>query len=163
MFIWKASVILKEIEKHMPELAEKIISIRSKWSQKAPVEIIEKIWPTIVPETIDYGIMEKAGRVVVIPVENLGWNDVGSWESLFDVLPADENGNIIIARNYSGITTTDTLVYANTSERLVTTIGLSNMIIVDTKDALLLCSRNETQNVKKLIEKLKQMDRGDFL
>lgn len=163
MFIWKVSVILKAMEKWMPDLAQKIHTIQEVWQKETPREVIENIWPTIIPQTIDYGIMEKAERVVVLPAEDLGWNDVGSWESLFDVLPADENGNIIIASKYSGLSTTGTLVYAGATNRLITTIGLNNMIIVDTQDALLVCSRNDTQNVKKLLENLKQMDRGEFL
>jgi mannose-1-phosphate guanylyltransferase len=83
--------------------------------------VIADVWPTIKPQTIDYGIMEHAENVAVLPAAGLGWNDVGSWDSLFEVLPADENGNILLADDYLGFDTQQSLVLARNSGRLIVT------------------------------------------
>ncbi|OQY25438.1 MAG: mannose-1-phosphate guanylyltransferase, partial [Anaerolineaceae bacterium 4572_32.1] len=101
-------------------------------------EALERVWQDVEDQTIDYGIMEGARDVAVIPVD-IGWSDVGSWASLLDILPGDEDGNVITGRHLN-IDTQDTLVYS--PNRLVATIGLKNMIVVDTGDALLICPKD---------------------
>ncbi|MBA4383552.1 MAG: mannose-1-phosphate guanylyltransferase [Anaerolinea sp.] len=154
MFIWKADVILAEIKRYMPELYETIIKLTPMLMDDHLNTDFSEYWASIKPQTIDYGIMEKSDKVVVLPASNLGWNDVGSWDSLFDVLNPDLNGNIVINAQHIGMDTVDTMVYSTSKERMVVTIGAKNMIIVDTPDALLICPRGESQKIKELVQYL---------
>jgi mannose-1-phosphate guanylyltransferase len=110
-------------------------------------------------ETIDYGIMERAEDVAVIPVD-IGWSDVGDWAALYDLLPANGEGNVVVGPHV-GLDTTGCLIHG--SRRLVATIGLENMIVVDTEDALLVCPKERAQEVKKLVDMLKEMGRDEYL
>lgn len=163
MFIWRVDAILDEIGRHMPALNHQLMEIQQSWGRSERDSVIATIWPQIEPQTIDYGIMEKAGQVAVLPAVELGWNDVGSWESLFDVLPADENGNILISVNHLGIETKNSLICADGSDRLIVTIGASDLVIVDTGDALLVCPKNDSQKVREVVNLLKKLDRNEYL
>ena len=156
MFIWRADRILKEIDSLMPDLAGKLTEIGNVWGQAKQPEILQQVWPTIQPQTIDYGIMEHAAQVALLPAAELGWNDVGSWESLFDVLPADENGNIIVQARHFGLNTEACLIFGNDDQkRLIVTIGVKNHIVVDTGDVVMICPRNDAQKVRELVNKFK--------
>ena len=161
MFVWRADHIMHKFSEFMPELASGLFKIEEVWDQPQKTEVLESIWSGIKPETIDYGIMEKATDVAVLPVVNLGWNDVGSWDSLFDVLPLDDDGNIVVNAQYFGYDTKNSLIWAEKSSRPIVTLGARNLIIVDTGDVLFVCPREEAHNIKKLIEFLisKEMDR----
>jgi mannose-1-phosphate guanylyltransferase len=163
MFIWRVDRILDEMTRLMPELAASLEKIRAAWRDTQPREVIQQVWPGIKPETIDYGIMEHAQKVASIPAPDLGWNDVGSWDSLFEVLPADENGNIILAKNYIGIDTKNSLVVGEQGRKLITLIGAENLIIVETDDAVLICKRDNSQKVKDLVNLLKNSDTIAYL
>ena len=163
MFIWKVGVILAEIKRYMPALYETIQQLKTYLVVDHGQNEFIKKWSEIKPQTIDYGIMEKSDRVVVLPASSLGWNDVGSWDSLFEVLTPDLNGNIVINANHIGMETNDTLVYSTSKERMVVSIGSQNMIIVDTPDALLICPRGESQKVKELVQYLKENQYTHYL
>jgi mannose-1-phosphate guanylyltransferase len=96
--------------------------------------------------------MEGASDVAVIPVD-IGWSDVGSWASLLDIIPPNESGNVIISGEHLPLDTSGTLIQAS---KLVATIGLRDMIIIDTEDALLICPRDRSQEVKKIVERLQK-------
>ncbi|MEN8171318.1 MAG: sugar phosphate nucleotidyltransferase [Chloroflexota bacterium] len=155
MFVWRVSRILDEITHQMPDLEAKLNQISASWDQPDVQTIIQGVWPTIEPETIDYGVMENAGDVVIIPAKGLGWHDVGSWDALFDVLPTDEHGNIFEGDGYIALDTNHTLVYKNTSDRLVVTLGVDDLIIVDTGDVLLVTKVDQAQHVRKIVNQLK--------
>ncbi|MEA4910404.1 MAG: sugar phosphate nucleotidyltransferase [Anaerolineaceae bacterium] len=163
MFMWTVERIWNEIHTLMPELAAKLDEIAADWGTDLQDQVLQSVWPTIKPETVDYGIMEKADRVAVLSASGLGWNDVGSWESLFDVLTPDENGNIVLGANHVGLETTHSLVCANQSDRLIVTIGARDLIIVDTGDALMVCPRDDSQKVRQMVNLLKQMGRHEYL
>ncbi|KAF0112076.1 MAG: mannose-1-phosphate guanylyltransferase [Chloroflexi bacterium] len=156
MFIWKVEVVLNEIRRFMPTLYDIVNQLSPLLAvDHANQEFID-LWYSIKPQTIDYGIMEKSDRVVVIPASDLGWNDVGSWDSLFEVLSPDLNGNIVLSSKHIGIDTDDCLIYSTSPVRLVVTIGTQNMIVIDTPDAVLVCPRGESQKVKELVQYLKE-------
>lgn len=155
MFIWQTAEIMAEFRKYMPDLAGSIKKLSTIIGQDHSDDRFIKEWATIKPETIDYGIMEKSDRVVVIPVADIGWSDVGSWDSLFDVMPADENGNIILGELIHPLESRNSLIFSDEKEKMVIPLGVQNMIIVNTPDALLICPRGESQKVKKLVEYLK--------
>jgi mannose-1-phosphate guanylyltransferase len=159
MFIWKASTILREFEKLMPQLYAQLMEIDAALGTAEERAVLERVWPQVKNETIDYGIMERAEDVVVIPVD-IGWSDVGDWAALFELLPANGEGNVVVGQHI-GLDTTGCLIHS--SSRLVTTIGLEDMIVVDTADALLVCPRERAQDVKKLVDMLKRMGRDGYL
>ena len=117
-----------------------------------------RVWHTVEKQTIDYGIMENAKDVAVIPVD-IGWSDVGSWASLLDILEPDENGNVVIDGDHLSVDSTGLLI---NSKKLVATIGVSNLVIVDTDDVLMICPRDKSQDVKKIVEKL-QKQKTEYL
>ncbi len=159
MFIWRVDKILDEFMRLMPELAAQLRKISDAWNTPSRSEVVGEEWPKIQPQTIDYGIMEKARSVAVIPATDLEWNDVGSWESLYDVLPADENGNIVLQGNFINVDTQQSVIYSDSNERLLVTIGLKDIIVIDSGDALLVCNRKDAQKVRSVVKILK--DRGE--
>ncbi len=163
MFIWRVDRILDEIQTLMPALADTLAKIAAAWNTDQQNAVVQQLWGAIQPQTIDYGIMEKAQKVVVLPAGALGWNDVGSWESLFDVLSADEHGNIILGANHIGIDTRSSLVCADRQKRLIVTIGVNDLVVVDTGDAVLICPRSDSQRVKDVVSQLKQTGRTEYL
>ncbi|MCX6054922.1 MAG: sugar phosphate nucleotidyltransferase [Chloroflexi bacterium] len=163
MFIWHVDAILNEIKQYMSTLFGVIEELSPLLGVDHSAKVFIEKWDSINPQTIDYGIMEKSGRVVVLPASDLGWNDVGSWDSLFDVIPPDLNGNIVLNAQHIGMETRDSLILSTSKERLVVTLGLQNMIIIDTADALMVCSRGETQKVKELVQFLKDNQYTHFL
>jgi mannose-1-phosphate guanylyltransferase len=163
MFIWHVDTILSEIAKQMPELSNQLDVIGEAWGTSKQDEVLNSRWKDLKNETVDYGIMEKAERVAVLPAGGLGWSDVGMWSSLFEVLLPDMNGNIATNTNlHLAHETHNTLVYGG-SERLIVTIGVDDMVIVDTGDALLICKTDQSQRVKEVVEHLKKHRQEKFL
>lgn len=156
MFVWRTGRVRSEFERQLPQTARCLKDIEVTLGSPDHARTMESIWPQIPRETIDYGIMEAAENVAVIPVD-IGWSDVGSWASLLDILPPDECGNVVLDANHYAIDTERTLVRAN---RLVATIGLRDTIIVDTPDALLVCAADRAQDVRQVVEKLQQNGNG---
>ena len=163
MFIWRVDVVMGEIERQMPDLHNKLESISDAWLDDAKMDTLVNIWPLIEPQTIDYGIMEKAQQVVVIPSVDLGWNDVGSWSSLFDSVDGDESGNIILRGDPITFDTQGTLICGDSPEHLIVTIGVEDLIIIDSGDAILVCDRKHAQRVRDVVDYLKQQGRKDYL
>jgi mannose-1-phosphate guanylyltransferase len=150
MFIFRAGRMLEEFERQMPKFYSRLLEVKNALGAPDYQVVLEQNWPRIAKQTIDYGVMEGASRVVVIPVE-IGWTDVGSWGSLFDFLPANASENVLVG-DHLDIDTQRTLVFGK--KRLVATLGVKDLIIVDTEDALLVCSRDHEQEVKLIVEKL---------
>lgn len=163
MFIWRVDEILKEIAKFMPELHDTITRIKAYIGAAHDAEDFVREWLGIQPQTIDYGIMEKSDRVVVMPAVDLGWNDVGSWDSLFEVMQADEQGNILLTDETITIDTRNSLVFSNEENKKIIALGIQNMIIINTSDALLVCPRGDSQKVKMLVEYLRTNQYTPFL
>ncbi|HHW01459.1 MAG TPA: mannose-1-phosphate guanylyltransferase [Thermoanaerobacterales bacterium] len=159
MFVWKTSVILSNFERFLPRLYHKISEIEPYIGTAKERDAVEEIYPALQDISIDYGIMERAEEVVVIPGD-FGWNDVGSWDSLGSVFPPDENGNITKG-DFVDIETRNSIIYSN--GRLVAAVGLEDMIVVETSDALLVCPKKKAQDVKKVVEQLKKMGREELL
>lgn len=163
MFIWEVQQVLDEFERQLPEHFSGISRISDSLGTTSQDAITSEIWSNMKPKTIDYGIMEDAKRTAIIPAEGLGWSDIGSWESFFDVMQVDENGNIIRGGESISMDTRNSLFYLYGSERLVVTIGVEDLVVVDTGDVLLLCSRDKAQDVRKVIKVLKHKELDDYL
>jgi mannose-1-phosphate guanylyltransferase len=155
MFVWRAARILDEFAAQMPALSRGLQQIAAAWQTPQWQVVIAAVWAELQAQTIDYGIMEGAQDVAVIPADGLQWNDVGSWESLFDVLPGDAEGNIVRGGGHIGLNTHGSLIYTNQEDRLVVTIGVDDLVIVDTGDVLLVCRRDQAQNVRQVVQQLK--------
>jgi mannose-1-phosphate guanylyltransferase len=163
MFVWKTARILEEFEHQMPGLKSALDKIGSARGTPAQEDVMQSIWPGLIIQTIDYGVMEKAERVAVLPAGGLGWSDVGSWDSLFEVLIPDSDGNIVFSGQHIPVETHDSLVYGNGGARLVVTIGVDDLVIVDTGDVLLVCHKSQTQKVRQVVGKLKDTGQDTYL
>lgn len=163
MFVWRADVILDEIGRHMPDLRQTLDAILADWDTPRRLETLERLWPTLRNETIDYGVMEHAEKVAVLPASGLEWSDIGNWNSLFDVLLPDEQGNIVFGGNHLPLDTSHSLVYGNNDGRLIVTIGVDNLIIVDSGDVLLICRKDQAPRVRQVVEYLQQNQKEEYL
>jgi len=155
MFTWRVERILEEFAAQMPELYAGLQEIRQAIGTPQEHAVLQRVWSGLKNETIDYGIMEFARDVIVIMADNLQWNDVGSWDSLFDVLPADPQGNIVVGGQHIGLDTHQSLVYVDQEHRLIVTIGIEDLVVVDTGDVLLVCRKDQTQKVRQVVQQLK--------
>ena len=160
MFMWRAERILAEMQRQMPRFYEQLMQIDAALGALREAQVVGDVWPTVVPQTIDYGIMEGAQDVAVIPAD-IGWSDIGSWATLLDILPGDKDGNVVIDADHIGVDTHQTLVYGN--NRLVATIGVSCLVVVDTDDVLLICPHDRAQDVKKIVEELRTKGETKYL
>jgi mannose-1-phosphate guanylyltransferase len=163
MFVWKADAILSEIQRQMPELSGVIAEISNAWNTPSQDDVLGSLWHGIKPQTIDYGIMEKAERVAVLPAGGLGWSDVGSWDSLFEVLFPDFNGNVPVNAQHLLLDTHNTLIYGNGNERLIVTIGLDDIVVVDSGDVLMICKTDQSQKVREVVDHLKKNNQEKYL
>ena len=159
MFIWKTEAILGEFAHQMPILHKQLETIREALGTDQATTVLEKVWEKVEKQTIDYGIMEHAREVAVIPAQ-FEWNDIGSWKTLMDLLQTDEKGNVLIGEHLA-LDTQNTLVYS--PNKLVATVGLENMVIVETGDALLICPQDRAQDVRDVVNALRERKRDDLL
>ncbi len=155
MFVWQVDHIMEEFSRQMPDLSSRLSKISQAWATHEQESVLKREWSAIVTETVDYGIMEGAQKVAVIPAEGLKWNDVGSWDSLFDVLSPDQAGNIVLGGKYIGEGTRDSLVLNTQDDRLIVTIGINNLVVVDTGDVLLVCGKDDAQKVRQVVNQLR--------
>jgi mannose-1-phosphate guanylyltransferase len=162
MFVWRVDRILEEIERQMPALYSALERIREAWDSPERETILAQSWMDLESVTIDYGIMEGARDVVVIPAQGLGWLDVGDWSRLFDIQSKTKDGNVVLADKTILQEVTDTLILqegSGESGRLIAAFGVEDLIIIDVDDVLLICSRDRAGEVKRLVDELR--DKGD--
>lgn len=164
MFIWRADIILGEINRQLPELDKALKKISSAWGGSDQAKVLGENWKDLKNVTVDYGVMENAERVAVLPAGGLGWSDVGMWSSLFEVLLPDMSGNISTNSNqHLAYETHNTLVYNVNSEKLIVTIGVDDMVIVDGGDIIMVCKTDQSQKVKDVVEHLKKHRQEKYL
>ncbi|MGZ3608955.1 MAG: mannose-1-phosphate guanylyltransferase [Ktedonobacteraceae bacterium] len=149
MFVWKVETILTELKKDLPELAQKIYVIVESMGTPRERATLDELWPTLQTISIDYGVMEKASKFAVIPVE-IGWNDVGNWEQYGSLFPADQD-EVRCVGHHVDLGSSNIFVYNNT-QRQVFTIGLEDVVIVEMDDKTVICHKDEVQRVKELAE-----------
>lgn len=163
MFVWTAKRILQEIERLMPTLYLALQEIERTIGTPDEAAVTAQIWEGLESETIDYGVMEGAEGVVVIPADDLGWFDVGGWDRLGDLLESDISGNIVRAGETLLSDTKGTVVYQEGSlKRLIATLGLEDIVIIDTKDVLLVCDRSQAEEVRRLVAGLSEFSLEDY-
>ncbi len=151
MFIWRVDVILKEFQRLQPSIYKLI-------GTKASSAHIQSVWQKLPSISIDYGILENAKNVAAVPASNIGWSDLGSWESLSEELESDKKGNILRG-DVLAIENKNCMVFSQ--HKFVAAIGLDNITVVDTKDALLICRTDQSQKVKDVVSALLKQKRNE--
>ena len=159
MFAWKVSVILENFQRYLPRLFRSMQELIPVLDTEEEAEGVAEVYPHLQSTSIDYGILERSDEVLVVPGD-FGWNDVGSWDALGVIFPPDDDGNIVKAEHV-GIKTRNSIIYGD--ERLIATIGLDNVIIAETGDAILVCPRERAQEVKDLVELLKAKGMNEYI
>jgi mannose-1-phosphate guanylyltransferase len=153
MFIWRVDSLAEELRRLQPEILEGVRKIARAWESREQERVTARIWATLPNVTIDQGVMEHATRVAVVPAE-MGWSDVGDWHGLGELITHDERGNSVRG-DMMQIDTTNSVVWSETG-RMIATIGVDNVVVVDTDDALLVVDRNRAQDVRKVVDGLKE-------
>jgi len=160
IFIFRADVMLQAIAAHMPELALGLDTLRGALRTQSYPRILAKVFPKLPSTSIDYGVMEKASDIAVVPAE-FGWSDVGSFEALPEVRPADAQGNVVSGTGPVVIDCQGCVVLG--TERPVAVVGLTDMVVVDSGDALLVIPKQRSQDVRKAVEALRARKAERFL
>ena len=160
MFMFKASTYIEELGQHAPIMLEACQkTIAGKQFDLDFTRFDEQSFRACPPDSIDYAVMEKTDQAAIIPID-VGWSDVGSWSSLANILPSDNDGNVL----QGDVLTVDcSQNYFHSSSRLIAAIGLENHCIIETKDAVLVAPKHRDQDVKKIVEQLKKQDRGESM
>ena len=159
MFIWRASTILRNFERFLPSIYRDLRRIGDAMGTDDEFNVIESVYPRIESVSIDCGIMEKSEDVLVVPGE-FGWSDVGSFDMMGVLHKADADGNITVGDQIN-VDSKNCITYS--SGRLIATIGLENVVIVETEDAVLVCDKSRVQDVKKVTERLRRDRRIELL
>jgi mannose-1-phosphate guanylyltransferase len=159
MFIWKCSTLLGMVEHLMPELHSATQKIVAAWGTQRREQVMAREWAALADSTIDQGIMERASRVAVVPAE-IGWSDVGDWNGLGELIEHDSVGNSVRG-DLVLVETTRSVVWSETG-RLVALVGLDNIVVVDTDDALMVIDRQRAQDVRRIVDQLKKLKRTEL-
>lgn len=145
MFVWSARTIMEEFDKYLPQVSNFFL-------KNDTLKKVELNWKNLPNISIDYGILEKSSKVAAIEAKNIGWSDLGSWESLYDVLSGNKIINVIRG-DVIDIDSKNSLIFG--FNKPIAAIGLEDIVIIDTKDALLVCRKQDSQKVKDAVSFLK--------
>lgn len=159
MFIWKVSTILHNMEKYLPETYAGLQRIQNAIATEDEQNVLEREFEAFHSESIDYGIMEKAQNIYILS-GSFGWDDVGSWLAVERIRQSNEFGNVITG-NAVTVDTKNTIIEGG--KKLIATVGIEDLIVVDTEDALLICEKDSAGNIKKVLENLKICNRTEYL
>ena len=159
IYVWKTNTILERIKEFIPDIYSRYLKINKAFGTKSFDRVLEKEYPQMDKVSPEYTILENYKKIAVIPLD-LGWSDVGSWSVLKDVLVKPKNKHYVKGEHLD-IDSKNLLVYG--SKKLVITVGLKDLVIVDTDDVILICDKNETQKVKEVVEKLEKSKKAGLL
>ncbi|MDD8017398.1 MAG: mannose-1-phosphate guanylyltransferase [Bacteroidota bacterium] len=159
MFIWRVDVILSEMQKSLPELYAQLIQLQPSIGTPLFDHNLETTYGLIRSISIDYGVMEKAGRVYAVKGD-FGWNDLGSWDEVSRISSKDEHGNFAEGK-IIGINSKNTYVHG--ADKIIAIVGVEDLIVIDTPDALLICKKGESQNVKEVVDHLRHKQMNEYL
>jgi mannose-1-phosphate guanylyltransferase len=162
-FVWSSATILDLYRTHAPEAYAALERIMAAMDTPDEERVTAEQYATIPKMSVDYGVFSRIGRgeMLSIPAD-LGWADVGAWDVLYDELAEDEDANVVLTSEHVGIETHNSLIYSTTG-KLIATIGLDGVVIVDTPDALLVAPADRAQDVKKIVERLKDEGKTEYL
>ncbi len=159
MFIWKASTIMDYYKNLLPDVYVCLEEIGEAMFTEQEHSVIERVYPEIPKISVDYGIMERAKGILMLKGD-FGWSDVGSWDALDTLYQSDEEGNICYGKNQL-IDTKNCIIYAK--NKLIAAVGVENMIIVETEDAILVCDKEKAQQVKEVVAALEEKGWTEYL
>ena len=159
MFVWKVSSILKNIENFMPEVYTGLLRIQESIGTDNYEQILEKEFISFRSESVDYGIMEKAEHIYTIP-GTFGWDDVGSWLAVDRIRKSNEFGNVV-SGNIITVNSKNCIIEG--SKKLIAAVGLEDLIVVDSEDAMLICEKQSAGDIKKVLENLKICNRDEYV
>ena len=158
MFMFQANRLIDELTNHSPDIVKAIkSSVENATHDFDFIRLEKKAFESSPSNSIDYALMEKSNNVVVVPLD-AQWNDIGSWSALYDIGVKDDNGNVIQGDVFTEETTN---TYINATNHMVATIGVQDLVIVDTPNATLISTKDKAQEVKKIVEQLQQQDREE--
>jgi len=161
IFVSRLDRMLDELARQMPELYERMLEIEKAFDDpEVGAQRLAQIWPTLPDISIDYGVIEGAEKVAVVPLL-AGWNDAGSWDALDHVLDSDDRANVQVCGDMLLLNSNSNIVYGDS--RFVALIGVSDLVVVDTGDALLIAHKRQIQSVKHVVEHLRQFNRAELL
>jgi len=160
IFVWKLGHLLNLFKKHLPNIYNALEKVNKVIGTEKEMEILADEFKKIEPISIDYGIMEKLTKMLVIPAD-FGWADIGNWRTIKDILSKNDNDDLVKGK-YVNIDSSGNLVYG-ASGKLITAIGIKNMIIIETKDAVLICPKERAQEVKKIVKKIEDNKLDEYL
>ncbi|MBI1806128.1 MAG: mannose-1-phosphate guanylyltransferase [Ignavibacteria bacterium] len=159
MFIWRVDTIMQEIQRLLPEMHKELMKVEDSIDDEKYDHVVETAYRTIRSISVDYGVMEKAKEVYVLK-GNFGWSDVGSWDEVYRISGKDEYGNSLTGKGFLQ-DTTNTLVYSG--DKFVATIGVEDLIVIATENAVLVCKQGRSQEVKEVVDYLRRKQMPDFL
>lgn len=160
IFVWRISTIREQFEEHLPHLHDGLQEIAQHLDTREEEEVIARVYQQIKSISIDYGVMEKAKNVLVLP-SNFEWNDLGSWDEVYKLSPKDKDDNALCEGDHALLNTSGCLI--DVPGKTVAALGLRDLIIVETEDALLLCPREHAQEVKEVVDLLKRKKKSNLL
>jgi len=160
MFIWTVNNILSEFDEFLPELSDDLLKIENSVGGDNFEELLYDIYSRTKPISIDYGIMEHAKHVCVIKA-NFNWNDLGSWEAVYNISPKDKQGNVVNGSDAVVINSKNNYFYS--AKKLIAAVDVEDLVVVEMDDAILICKRNESQNVKNIVDYLYRKEMDEYL
>jgi len=166
-YFWNPTLIIGRVdnfirlyEKHLPEMCGKLKEIAQYFDTPKEEWIMERIFPEIEPISVDYGILEKEREMLVLPAD-FGWMDIGHWRAIWEMSAENEEDNVTVGRHIH-IGSAGNLIYS-TGKKLVATVGLKNMMIIETEDTIMICPKDRAQDVKKIVQKLEEDGFAEYL
>ena len=159
MFFWRAQVLLDQLRQHLPKTATLLASLPDFGTRPFAAKL-KQAFPLCDNISIDFAVLEKASNVRGIPAADFGWNDVGSWNAVYELLPRDSHGNVVI---HDSVVLDSHNNFVDARGKVVALLGVSDLIVVDTPDALLVASRDRAQSVGEILKTLEKRNRHDLL
>ncbi|MBC6946990.1 mannose-1-phosphate guanylyltransferase [candidate division KSB1 bacterium] len=160
IFVWRISTIREQFEEHLPQVHDGLLEISRHLGTPEEQDIIVRVYQQIKSISIDYGVMEKAKNVLVV-LSNFEWNDLGSWDEVYKLSPKDKEQNALCDGDHALVNTSGCLI--DVAGKTVAAVGIRDLIVVETEDALLLCPREHAQDVKEVVELLKRKKKMNLL
>jgi len=161
--VWRTQKMLALYKKFTPKVYQGLVKIREAWGRDNQDEVVRQIYPNFEKVSVDYAIFEKvSSKEMVVLSADLGWSDIGAWNILKDELSENTKDNVIRGEVFD-VDSQDCLIYANAKDKIVATIGLEDLIVVDTPDALLVSKKDRISEIKKIVERLKEAKKEKYL
>jgi mannose-1-phosphate guanylyltransferase len=168
MFVWRTDVFLRELKQRYPEVHTPVTAIARAWDTDDRAEVLGELWPAIPKVAVEYAVMEPAaadGLVSTVPGD-FGWSDIGDFETLGELLSTEQDGTRVVGTPGGGVVVSvdsEDVVAVPAGGRLVATLGVRDLIVVDTPDAVLVCRRDRAQDIKRLTEILRDTGRTSYV